>query len=94
MKLKLVTWEGDLTQFLVDAEDNIEAIEIAKNANRAIDRNYKYDPEDEDDASHLRNVEDSSCYEVEDVDNLNMLESLMFRPDCGGMYGGAIVFWD
>ena len=82
MKIKLVTWDGDLTQFLVYADDNASAIKKAINANLMLE----YDKE----CADLNNME---TYTVEDVD-LYLLNEIIHRNDCLGVYGDAIVFND
>ena len=84
MNLKLVTWEGDLTQFLVEAETNDEAIRKAVEANKSImevnDEIYEC-------------ISECASYTVEDV-TFDILEGLFNRTDCGGRYKNSIVFWD
>ena len=91
--LKMVTWEIDLTQFLVLAETNDEAIQFAIEANKEVDKNYTYDPNDRNDLKHLNDVKDPSTYTVEDMDAIRCLDNILRRNDCGGIYGNAIVFW-
>ena len=83
MNLILVTFETDLTQFLVDADNYADATQEAMNANRA------YGNTDE----IVEEVDDISNYTCEDVD-FNMLSEMFKRTDCGGRYGNAIVFYD
>lgn len=84
IKLKMVTWDGDLTQFLVEANTNVEAIKKAMESNFSIG---KVDDEIVDD------MKDSSAYIVEDVD-FNLLKEIFERADCLGIYGEAVVFND
>lgn len=83
MKLILVTFETDLTQFLVDTDNYADAIQEAMNANRAC---ASIDGIEEE-------VGDISNYTCEDVD-FNMLSEMFRRTDCGGRCENAIVFWD
>ncbi len=83
IKLKLVTWEGDLTQFLVDANTNVEAIRKAIEANLQIG---DCDEESED-------INDIATYTVEDVD-FSLLSEIFERTDYIGTYGEAVVFND
>ena len=84
MNLKMVTWEGDLTQFLVEADTNLEAIRKAVEANLQIgdcDEEIKED------------VHDLTAYTVEDVD-FGLLSEIFKRTDYIGTYGEAVVFND
>lgn len=72
MDLKLVTFNGDQEQFLVNATRNQTAIELAINANKEIG-NFDY-PE------WNAEMEDYSRYEVEDVD-FNLLCEIIKRDD-------------
>lgn len=82
MNLKLVTWECDNTQFLVQATNDAEAIE------KAYDANCAYMPYDEE---IIDDIEDKSTYLVEDVD-FEMLAGLVARDDLLIAYDDAIVF--
>ena len=83
MNLILVTFETDLTQFLVDAELRDEAIDIAIESNKLVG-----------DCSEIHNeIEDRSLYTVENVD-FALLNGLLIRNDCLGMFSNAIVFTD
>ena len=85
MKLKMVTWDGDLTQFLVEAETNDEAICKAIEANKEFDRWLGSDDPD---------VDDINCYTVDDVD-FNLLCEIIERNDWyKGKFGDAKVFND
>ncbi len=84
MNLKLVTWDGDLTQFLVEAETNLEAIRKAVEANLHIG---DCDEEIEED------IHDLTTYTVEDVD-FSLLGEIFQRTDYIGTYGEAVVFND
>ena len=86
MLLKLVTYEGDLTQFLVDAETDEKAIEIAIKANRALDEELK---EIDEDAFEV--LGDSSVYQCEDVD-WKLIKVIFDRDDKNGEVEDTIVF--
>ena len=84
MNLKLVTWDGDLTQFLVEADTDEEAIK------NAIEANFIFaDPGDDDDSLLRLDMQDSRAYEVEDV-NFNLLSEIFRRTD-HGIYGAGIL---
>lgn len=86
---KIVTWNTDLTQFLVNADNDDDAIDQAIKANEDVWQNTGgYPQEDREDSTH-----DRSTYKVEDVD-IKMMMELFGRKDCGGLYRDAIVFWD
>ena len=87
--LKFVTWDGDLTQFLVDAEDNFGAVLKAIKANEEIWKETGGLP-DEDEFDSTHNIE---TYSVIDVD-IKLLNEIFDRNDRGRLYGEAIVFWD
>ena len=87
--LKMITWEGDLTQFLVEAEDNDAAIQKAIKANEDIWSDHGGFDSDEAAADTY----DTSTYTVDDVDIL-LLNEIFGRKDYGGMYGDTIVFWN
>ena len=82
INLKMVTWDGDLTQFLVEADNNLGAIK------KAVEANLKLG-----DCEGDTDIHDLSTYKVEDVD-FNLLKELFRRTDCLGIYGDAIVFDD
>lgn len=82
MTLKFVTWDGDLTQFLVNAETEDKAIY------KAIDANFKICAPDDDIIEDMKN---QATYEVEDVD-FDLLCEIFQRTDCIGVYGEAVVF--
>lgn len=84
MKLKLVTWEGDLTQFLVEANTNLEAIRKAIKANLQIG---------DCDEEIEKDIHDLTAYTVEDVD-FSLLSEIFRRTDYIGTYGEAVVFND
>lgn len=85
MTLKMVTWDGDLTQFLVEAETNDEAISKAIYANKEFDRFCGSDNPD---------VTDPTPYTVDDVD-FDLLCEIVERNDwVGGRFGEAKVFND
>ncbi len=83
MNLKLVTWDGDLTQFLVEAETNLEAIK------KAIEANLQLGDCEGSEAS----IHDLTTYTVEDVD-FSLLSEIFKRTDYIGTYGEAVVFND
>ena len=88
MNLKLVTWDGDFTQFLVEAETEDEAIE------KSIKANWKYgDPGGDDCGLVARDIDDPTTYTVEDVD-FSLLSEIFRREDCYGRLKDAIVFND
>ena len=86
MNLKLVTWDGDLTQFLVEAISDEEAV------NKAIEANFKYaDPGDDDDGMVATDMRDPVTYTVEDVDFAFLSE--IFASACRNYaYCKAIIF--
>lgn len=79
--LKLVTWEGDFTQFLVEASSDEEAINKAIKANLEI--TY-----DEDDFDYIN---DFYTYTIDDVD-FDLLCEILNRTDKLGKFGEALVF--
>ena len=85
IKLKMVTWEGDLTQFLVEAATNEEAIEKAIIANKEFDKYCGSDnPE----------IDDVTCYTVDNV-SFDLLCEIIERNDWfKGKFGEAKVFND
>ena len=89
MNLKMVTWDGDLTQFLVEAETRDEAISKAITANKEFDR-FCYGGNDfglED-----CDFEDRDLYDVYDID-FDILCEIIERNDCvNGKFGEAKVF--
>lgn len=85
MNLKLVTWEGDLTQFLVEAETNDEAIRKATEANKEFDRFC---------GSDTSEIDDATSYTVDDV-NFDLLCEIIERKDWfKGKFCEAKVFND
>ena len=84
MNLKLVTWDGDLTQFLVEADTDEEAIK------KVIEANFIFaDPRDDDDGLVREDMQDKSWYEVEDV-NFDLLSEIFRRTD-HDTYGEGIL---
>ena len=94
IKLKMVTWDGDLTQFLVEAETRDEAISKAITANKEFDKfcyggngRDNFDLEDCD-------IEDRGSYDVSDID-FDILCEIIERNDWfKGKFGEAKVFND
>jgi len=85
MNLKMVTWDGDLTQFLVEAETDDEAISKAITANKKFDRFCGSDNPD---------INEPNLYIVDDVD-FNLLCEIIERNDWfKGKFGEAKVFND
>ena len=84
--LMLVTWEGDLTQFLVEAENKVDAIAKAIKANREIDMAVFCSDEE-----CLDDINDPATYSVDDVD-FSLLGEICQRKDCVGKYSDALVF--
>ena len=86
MTLKMVTWEGDFTQFLVNADTDSEAIA------KSIKANFKYcSPGDDDENEVEKNMRDPTTYSVEDV-NFDLLCEIFERTDICGKYEDAVVF--
>lgn len=83
MILKMVTYDGDLTQFLVEARTNDEAIAKAIHANKEIDRELGASDE---------SVNNPACYEVDDVDFKLLCEIIERNDWLCGTYGEAKVF--
>ena len=96
MKLSFVTWDGDLTQFLVEAETGTEAIAKAMKANAKYDEDNfgERDPDDEEDAIFLRDMGNPCTYFAESVDDMEQLAEICRCDDCCGTYEGVIVFND
>lgn len=93
MNLKMVTWEGDLTQFLVEAETRDEAISKAITANKEFDRFCGGNGRDNYDLEDC-GFEDRDLYDVDDID-FNLLCEIIERNDWfKGKFGEAKVFND
>ena len=86
LNLKLVTFEGDDTQFLVNANTSTQAIELANRANLEIIGEMD---DDDYDLKHYK----ESWYTVEEVDWKLLLE-IFNRTDCIGTTSYAIAFLD
>ncbi len=85
MNLKLVTWDGDLTQFLVEADTYDEAIK------KAIKMNFEYcDPGDDCDGLSRLDMQDWRTYEVEEVD-FKLLSVIFKAAGCGVFDNGILV---
>lgn len=85
MKLKLVTFDIDLTQFLIDSNsvDDVIAKAIEINGNESLLGGLDND---------LRpDVLDRHNYTVDDVD-MSLLCGMMLRQDCCGIFDNVIVF--
>lgn len=82
MNLKLVVYDGDLTEFLVNADTDEEAIEIAIKANEALD---------EVDEDALETIRDPSVYACGDVD-WDLLKEMFDRGDITGVFENTVVF--
>jgi len=91
MNLKMVTWEGDLTQFIVNIPPHLLADDANKEAiKKAIEANLNYDTYDEDMESDMN---DPTLYIVEDVD-FALLAEMFQRNDIIGLYNEVILFND
>ena len=84
MNIKMVTYEGNLTQFLVNTSSNDEAIQMAIKANKS-NLLGPYDDEDEE------NMQNPALYTIDDVD-MNLLGEIMRRDDYVGNYNGTLIF--
>ena len=83
MNLKFVTFDVDLTQFLVDAKNYDEAIKLAMEANA----NYcSYDDDQE------RDIFDKTAYSIDEVVDMDFLGELMRRDDYWGNCNGVLIF--
>lgn len=80
MRCWLVTWDLDLTQFLVDAETESEAIYKAIEANKKIEPS-EYDPD----------MEVTNTYSTDLVD-MELLCEIVKRNDVGGVIGNVVWF--
>ena len=81
--LKMVTWEGDLTQFLVDAETDSDAIDKSIMANIEIAKANGWETD---------GYSDRESYSVDDV-GFDFLKDLYhFRDDYWCISGDAIVY--
>lgn len=94
MNLKMVTWNGDLTQFLVEAETRDEAISKAITANKEFDK-FCYGGDDRGNFDLEDYVfEDRDSYNVYDID-FDILCDIIERNDWfKGKFGEAKVFND
>lgn len=81
MKLWLITWDLDMTQFLVEAETESEAIYKAIEANKKIEPS-EYDPD----------MEVTNTYSTELVD-MDMLCEIVGRRDLLGVIGNVICYF-
>lgn len=84
MNLWLVTYEGDLTQFLIEGTDRKTII------SEAIASNLTYGRIDDDIRADIENPDN---YTLEEVD-YNLLDGLFKRNDYCGIYENAMVFND
>lgn len=89
MNLKLVTFDLDYTQFLVNEENGINVINLAIEANRSdvcgpLSESSDYGLTKEE-------VEDIANYTVEEVD-MEMLAAVCLRDDYIGCVNEVIIF--
>ena len=87
LNLKMVTYEGDLTQYIVDAKNYDEAIQKAIEANKS----NLMGPYDEE---FLEDMEDPANYSIDEVVDMNLLGEIMRRDDYIGKYNGTLIFGD
>ena len=83
LNLKMVTFDIDYTQFLVDAENYEKAIDLAIEANR------KYGPYDD---NLEADIEDRTNYSIDEVVDMDYLGEIMRRDDYLGNYNGTLIF--
>lgn len=88
MNLVFVTFEIDFTQFLVNANNDVDPIEEAIRANIQIG-GFEDDP---DDGLTLEEVKNKANYTVIDVEDMMDLYMIIRRTDWHGIYGNTIVF--
>lgn len=81
MTLWLVTWELDLTQFLVNAKTETEAIDSAMRANRKLG-----DVPDPDD------IYDRTTYSVDAVDMSLLCDIIKHREDIWGVVDDVVCY--
>lgn len=84
MKLWLVTYEGDLTQFLIEETSKDKVI------SQAIASNLAYGNIDDEIKEDIKNPDN---YTIEEVDYW-LLDGLFKRNDYCGIYENAMVFND
>lgn len=89
MNLKLVTFNLDYTQFLVDSNITSKAIDLAVEANQSelcgpLAQTSDY-------GLTIEETEDITNYTVEDVD-MKMLGNICKRDDYVGNYNGVLIF--
>ena len=91
MTLKLVTYEGDMTQFLVNAEYNVDAIKIAHEANIYASEKCCGD---KDGANTLRGFADDDFKKMYTVDpvSFSLLTEIVQRNDLWFVTDTAIVY--
>lgn len=83
LNLKMVTFDIDYTQFLVDAENHEKAIDLAMEANR------KYGPYDD----NLEvDIEDRTNYSIDEVVDMDFLGELMKKDNYLYNQNGVLVF--
>jgi len=87
LNLKMVTYYGDLTQFIVDAKNYDEAIQKAIEANKS----NLMGPYDEE---FLEDMEDPANYSIDVVIDMDLLGEIMRRNDYIGNYNGTLIFRD
>lgn len=86
MDLVLVTFDIDLTQFLINVSDDVDPIEEAIRANIHLGE-LGNNPD-----LTLDEVKDKSNYTVSDVEDMFDLYQIIKRTDCSGKYGDVIIF--
>lgn len=82
--LKMVTYELDLTQFLVDAETDEEAIQKAIHANCS----YEFDSEEDE-----KDAKDKINYSVEDIYDMRNLYYICRRTDIMGFDNNETIMY-
>ena len=82
--LKMVTYELDLTQFLVDAETDEEAIQKAIRANCS----YEFDSEEDE-----KDAKDKINYSVEDIYDMRNLYYICQRIDIMGFNNNETIMY-
>ena len=89
LNLKMVTFDLDYSQFLVDAENIDEAIDLAIEANKS-DLLGHWDPMGIPESE--MNAREN--YFIDDVVDMNFLGEIFGREDYRGNYNGTIVLRD
>lgn len=95
MRLWMVTWDLDFTQFLLEADTESEAIQKAIKVNKKLEHiNEDWLPSCIDMGKTEEIMEDTNMYSIVSVDMALLAEIIYYRTDIWKVIDNVVCYWD